>query len=197
MLCLLSSARAGTSKPGFTIYTPRAPQPTATVQAPKSGTGAQAAPTGDGTLEDLERARAAQQKAYQELNEANPFAQHPGLPSGALPTAPPKTQLGQLLANSWLQKYLRFLAREDFQRLVQRLVDHPHRNWLFIGQALWLIVFLALRAWRLSKVAVTQWARVLWITLWSFIVYAAGVTIGVPWLVFGDLWAQVLKLVLE
>ncbi len=164
----------------------------ATVFAAGPSQNPQAQQGGDDPIAEIQKLNEEQQKAFGAINALNPMsAQYgkPGAPPQNLPAG--MEQLQKLLNHPATKSYLRLFSSPEFSQGTEQLVNHPKRMYLVYFEVGWLVIFLILRSWRLSRT--NHWFKKLWVKTWTLLLFwVIGVGV-VPWFVFGDIYSKTLS----
>jgi len=151
-------------------------------------------------VEQIARQRQENLKAYEALNQVNPFSSEygkgpaPGSPQAgsSIPQNGPMAALQKTLSNPAVQAYLKFFTSPKFSQAAEQIMNSPHRNTLIYFQIAWLILIFIYRAWRLSKIAAAKWGQMLWFRFHTAVGYLAGAIVFVPWMILGDPYYKLL-----
>ncbi len=150
----------------------------------------------DGAVDELHRQQEALRQTLQGFAAMNPFGQNSGQGLGHGHGAPPELgpqaeRLQRLIANPWIQKYVRLVNHPDFLSSAESILTHPNRMLLIWVELGFFVFFLVFRAWRLSKSK--HWLRALWTRTYTYVMYFGGAAIVVPALVIGSPFTTLLK----
>jgi hypothetical protein len=133
---------------------------------------------------ELIRIHDQQKKAYQQLNNLNPFsAEYQKDPAGAAAATGPLAQITQLLAQPAVQGYLRFFQNPVFAEAIDQILKSPRRNIVLYSELGWIVFMLLLRTWRMSRS--TRFFAHLWTNFWTFALFWGGAAAAVPAAILG------------
>ncbi|MGK5086822.1 hypothetical protein WDW86_04635, partial [Bdellovibrionota bacterium FG-2] len=152
----------------------------------------QPAQVNDDPLVELQKINEERQKTFNSINALNPMSTQYGKPGAAPQNMPAVMEsLQKLLNHPATKSYLKLFSSPEFSQGTEQLVNHPNRMNLIYFQGAWLVIFLILRAWRLSRA--NHWAKKLWVKTWTLILFLV-IGVGVvPWFVFGDAYSKTLS----
>lgn len=148
---------------------------------------------GNGAVADADALRAQRrqrQQQFQSVNSMNPASDDFGVdPATAL--SGPLGQLQSIAAQPMVQKMTSLALDPKFQESVRAIDEHPNRFQVLYWQLGWLVFVLALKL-GLAVRARRTWVRIANL-LWTSGVYVAGALVGIPWVVLGDSYWNLMK----
>lgn len=107
----------------------------------------------------------------------------------------PFAQLQALLQSPVAQKLGRLATNPEFTAAADRFIRHPDRNKLIYINLGLLLVMLVFRAWRHSKVK--HWARRLWVSFYTGVVFWSLIFVAVPRIVIGESYFTLWRVVFQ
>jgi hypothetical protein len=139
------------------------------------------------TTQELMKIRQEQQKAYDSIMKnfslSNPFGTE---------NSSQIERIRNFFNKPTVRALYRFFSSPQFMQAGGKIVQHPHKVYIFYAE-LTLFLFLALyRAWRTSLIPKSSWLRTLWLHLYTSVLYLGLAVTIIPWMVFGEPYRQIL-----
>ena len=104
-------------------------------------------------------------------------------------------KLQALMANPWVQRYMKLYQDPKFMAARDRLMKNENRmNLLYAEFGLMFLIFM-LRTWRSTKVKGFMGA--LWLRMWTFLVFAMMSVIVLPSYLLGDSYAECVNMIFK
>lgn len=150
-------------------------------------------------VHEADHVREEYTKSYQQINQLNPLSsEYKPQSLSDSPLSPgshdaPYDKVKKLLANPIVHKTLKALSNPTWSQVIHQILDHPNRNYIFIGEGVWFLFLIVFRAWRSAKIPPIRWFRRLFLTFWTFVMYVAG-SIAVPYFFIGTPYLNLLRL---
>ena len=115
------------------------------------------------------------------------------LPGFNLPQGDSLAKLQALLANPWVQRYLKLYQDVKFQNALADVMKNPNRmNLLYAEMGLVFFLFI-FRTWRSSKVKGFMGA--LWLKAWTFLLFVVLSSVVLPSFMLGDRYTEIINMI--
>lgn len=149
----------------------------------------------DATIQELVREQNAQKAAYEGLNQVNLMSQNfsktitPN--TASLQNHPLIQTVQKFISLQKVQALLKYLSSPQFLGHFQTIQKNPNKMNLIYAQIGLFLFFILYRAWKSPSLLTGRWIKIIWIRLWTGLVYFALAGFILPWLFLGDSYYQI------
>jgi hypothetical protein len=99
--------------------------------------------------------------------------------------------VNRITSAPWIQAYVGALSGPRAQEMAE-MAGRASVRWKLLGALVaWFLAMVILRAWRRSRAR--GWIGALWVSAWTFALFALGALLGIPWLVLGPQYVDWLQ----